>query len=48
MLMPVVFVGHGSPMNAGQDNDFTKALSDFAGKIPKTESDPLRLGALGD
>jgi len=26
-LMPVVFVGHGSPMNAIQDNEFTKALN---------------------
>ena len=37
-LMPVVFVGHGSPMNAMQDNEFTKALGAFARKIPKPEA----------
>jgi 4,5-DOPA dioxygenase extradiol len=37
-LMPVVFVGHGSPMNAMQDNEFTKALGQFARKIPKPEA----------
>jgi 4,5-DOPA dioxygenase extradiol len=37
-LMPVVFVGHGSPMNGVQDNEFTRALSAFAKSIarPKT------------
>ena len=27
LLMPVMFVGHGSPMNAIADNDFTKSLA---------------------
>ena len=37
-LMPVVFVGHGSPMNAMQDNDFTRALSGIAKKLPKPKA----------
>lgn len=37
-LMPVVFVGHGSPMNAIQETEFTKALSVFAGSIPKPKA----------
>ncbi|MEI6412350.1 MAG: 4,5-DOPA dioxygenase extradiol [Bacteroidota bacterium] len=34
-LMPVLFVGHGSPMNAIEDNEFTKAWKSVAGTIPK-------------
>ncbi len=37
-LMPVVFVGHGSPMNAIQDNEFTKALHAFAKTIAKPKA----------
>ena len=33
--MPVLFVGHGSPMNAIEENDFTDAWKDIAKKIPK-------------
>jgi 4,5-DOPA dioxygenase extradiol len=36
--MPVVFVGHGSPMNAIQNNEFTEALSAFANDIPKPKA----------
>lgn len=32
--MPVVFIGHGSPMNAIEDNSFTQAWEDMAKKIP--------------
>jgi 4,5-DOPA dioxygenase extradiol len=31
--MPVVFIGHGSPMNAIADNPFTKALNGVAKKV---------------
>lgn len=31
--MPVIFIGHGSPMNAVADNGFTRALSTLAGKV---------------
>jgi len=32
--MPVIFLGHGNPMNALQINDFTKAWTDIGTKIP--------------
>ncbi|WP_333782649.1 4,5-DOPA-extradiol-dioxygenase [Lutispora thermophila] len=35
--MPVLFVGHGSPMNAIEDNDYSKAWKSIAKKIPKPE-----------
>lgn len=36
--MPVLFVGHGSPMNAIEDNTFTRGWEAIAGKIPKPEA----------
>lgn len=33
--MPVLFVGHGTPMNAIEDNAFTKGWSNVARSIPK-------------
>lgn len=33
--MPVLFVGHGSPMNAIQENIFTKSWNEVALKFPK-------------
>ena len=36
--MPVVFVGHGSPMNAIEDNAFTQALSGLSGRLPKPKA----------
>ena len=33
--MPVVFVGHGSPMNALEDNAFTRGWREVAGSIEK-------------
>lgn len=33
--MPVVFVGHGNPMNALQDNRFTEAWADVAAALPE-------------
>lgn len=32
--MPVVFVGHGSPMNAIEDNYYTRGWKDMAKRIP--------------
>lgn len=32
--MPALFVGHGSPMNAIEENDFTSGFRKIAGKIP--------------
>jgi 4,5-DOPA dioxygenase extradiol len=36
--MPVLFVGHGSPMNAIEDNEFTRNWVEIAAKIPKPEA----------
>lgn len=33
--MPVIFIGHGSPMNAISDNDFTRALSAWGQALPR-------------
>lgn len=33
--MPVIFIGHGSPMNAISDNDFTRALVDWGRRLPR-------------
>lgn len=33
-MMPVVFVGHGSPMNAIEDNQFTRTWRKLSDKLP--------------
>ena len=33
--MPVLFVGHGSPMNAIEENEFSQAWIDMGKKLPK-------------
>lgn len=33
--MPVLFVGHGSPMNAIEDNEFSRGWKAIVGKIPR-------------
>jgi 4,5-DOPA dioxygenase extradiol len=33
--MPVLFVGHGSPMNAIENNAFTQTLRDLSARLPK-------------
>lgn len=35
---PVLFVGHGSPMNAIEDNEFTSNWASIAERIPKPEA----------
>lgn len=35
--MPVLFVGHGSPMNAIEDTEFSRGWRGIAGVIPKPE-----------
>jgi len=37
-LMPTIFFGHGSPMNAIQDNDFTKAFKNVGHEITKPKA----------
>lgn len=36
--MPTLFVGHGSPMNAIEDNEFTKNWQALADKMPRPEA----------
>ncbi len=36
--MPVLFVGHGSPMNAIEHNAFTKSLSVLGGRLPRPKA----------
>lgn len=36
--MPVLFIGHGSPMNAIADNNFTKTLNNLGKKLPRPEA----------
>ena len=38
MKMPVLFVGHGSPMNALVKNEWTRTLKQVADQIPKPEA----------
>jgi 4,5-DOPA dioxygenase extradiol len=35
--MPVLFVGHGSPMNAIEDNEYTRKWQQIAREIPRPE-----------
>ncbi len=37
-LMPVLFLGHGSPMNAIEDNEFSQAWQEAADQIPRPEA----------
>ena len=36
--MPVLFVGHGSPMNAIEHNAFTEALSGLSARLPRPKA----------
>jgi len=36
--MPVLFVGHGSPMNAVQDNEFTRFLRGWHERLPRPQA----------
>jgi len=36
--MPVLFVGHGSPMNAVEDNAFTRSLAALGGGLPRPKA----------
>ncbi len=37
-LMPTLFIGHGSPMNAIEDNEFAQAWRDAAQRLPKPKA----------
>ena len=34
-MMPVIFIGHGSPMNAIEENEYTKGWKEIANSIPR-------------
>jgi 4,5-DOPA dioxygenase extradiol len=36
--MPVLFIGHGSPMNVIQRNEFTDSLRDLGGSLPRPKA----------
>jgi 4,5-DOPA dioxygenase extradiol len=36
--MPVVFIGHGSPMNAVEDNEFSRAWTKLGNELPKPKA----------
>lgn len=38
MTMPVLFVGHGSPMNAVADNSYTRALNELGRRLPSPKT----------
>jgi 4,5-DOPA dioxygenase extradiol len=38
MRMPVLFVGHGSPMNAIEENSYTKTLSKLTESLPEPKA----------
>ncbi len=46
MKMPVLFIGHGSPMNIVLDNTFTRSLAALGKQPAETQSDHGRLRSL--
>ena len=36
--MPTLFIGHGSPMNAIEDNDFTQSLQKLGSLLPRPKA----------
>ena len=36
--MPALFLGHGSPMNAIEENQFVQGFRNVASKIPKPQA----------
>jgi 4,5-DOPA dioxygenase extradiol len=37
-LMPILFLGHGSPMNAIEDNEFVRGFKNLTSQIPKPQA----------
>lgn len=37
-IMPVIFIGHGSPMNAIAQNDYTEILKNFGAQLPRPKA----------
>ncbi len=47
MTMPVLFIGHGSPMNAIEDSEFSRAWAAVAESLTQAQGHPV-LGSLAD
>ena len=37
-MMPALFIGHGSPMNAIEDNEFTRKLTELGKELPRPKA----------
>ena len=46
LKMPLLFLGHGSPMNAIEENQFVAGFRHIAKTIQKTESNFMYFGTL--
>ena len=46
--MPVLFIGHGSPMNAIEENEFVQWMEGNWENDSKTQCNSMYLGALGN
>jgi aromatic ring-opening dioxygenase catalytic subunit (LigB family) len=46
--IPVLFLGHGSPMNTIGENEFVTGVRDIAITKTKTQSGSLPVGTLGN
>lgn len=46
--MPILFLGHGSPMNAIEQNVFNQHWQQIGKSLPKTQCNTMCIGALGD
>ena len=44
--MPVLFTGHGSPMNGIEDNEFSQRWRLMGNEIPQPDRGPLYFGSL--
>jgi len=45
--MPALFIGHGTPMNALEDNDYTRTWRELGRRLPRPKA-ILAVSALGD
>ena len=46
--MPVLFVGHGSPMNAIEENEFSRTWMRSGREFASPKGHSVRLGPLGN
>ena len=46
--MPVLFLGHGSPMNAIEENEFVQGFRKVGKEIPTAQCCFVHIGSLGN